>query len=777
MGEGALAEASTPEAHTRGRRNENSNFHRAFFVFGASVSGNKISLYELGGRMSEKVAFHMSGNLTFLKVDSIPEHMIADWQKEILKKGKISEVIDTTHDFLEKIKGYELHDALGITALYSFMKVVIKDGHTSSYPEHADLEVLQALLLSYEDVSSKEKLSRDEVGEFWLELMRQNYAASQHNKRKGQSPIEALADSHIAYYRNPYGDDFFDRMLIDVTSEYDSRYLRTGHFASAGELLIFIRKTIWGRFQSFYNLWVEMFGYSRKRLISEISLYAKLVGGEEVTDGWKSVSNESLRNHLRNLVEDNAVKNMFKLDSEWIESSNFDCDFVISILDKLSLSKLERVEGFDGLCRFNPIAASPFVKSVDGYSIYCLLTLMSLPFSSLLTILGENPDAKTKLEKVRGWFAERETGRILREAFPSAKHVSSGYWFRNKEDRIESDLIVLVSRHLLIFEAKGALINDRMRSGAAGAAQQFLKKTWGKSTQQGAALSDHLKFSKQTVNIVDGKGVLQLALNPDEIRTVSRFSVSLEQVGPLMNSPRFLRELNIIEEGMQPAPCIILSELANLLNVLKDELHRLHYLTRRFAVCSRNQIFGDEMDVFSIYLQTGFSGLIASEDILMILGESYRLSDFKRQDGKLEMPADSALRNSCFFDSILSLMRTNKASALLEVGLLILDIPYEEQLAFEREVKKRFRGKPSESNSPVLFSTIRGLLGDFTVCGIYMDREVAYEGRKQLALNTLASIGGECQAAEAFVFAKLNKSSAPYDALYYAGNLFSHGAK
>ncbi|WP_460929492.1 hypothetical protein [Pseudomonas sp. MC6] len=723
--------------------------------------------------MPEKIAFHMPGNLTFLTTDSIPEHMIADWQKEVLKEGRHSEIIATTNEFLEKIKSYELHDALGLTALYTFIKAVIKDGHKSSYPEHADLEVLQALLLGYEGVLSKKPLPRNEISEFWLELMKQNYAASHNNKRKDQSPIEVLADSHIAYYRNPYGDDFFDRMLVEITSEYDSRYLRTGHFATAGKLLVFIRKTIWERFQSFYGLWIEMFGYSRKRLISEISRYTQLIECEEPISDWKSVSNTSLRNHLRNLVEDHAVKNMFKLDHDWIKNSNFDCDLSIAILDKLSLSRLEGLEGFNGLCRFNPIADRPFIKSDDGYSIYCLLTLMSLPFSSLLTILDNNPDAKTKMEKIRGFFAERETARILNEAFPSAKHVSSGYWFRNKEERIESDLVVLVSRHLLIFEAKGALITDRMRSGAAGAAQQFLKKTWGKSTQQGAALSDHLKYAKQSVNIVDGKGVVQLVLDPNEIRTVSRFSVSLEQVGPLMNSPRMLRDLNIIDEDMQPAPCIILSELANLLEVLRDELHRLHYLTRRFAVCNRNQIFGDEMDVFSIYLRTGFAGLLASEDFMMILGESYQLSEYKRQDGKLKIPKDSALRNSSYFESLLSLMRTRKSSALLEVGLLILDMPYEEQLTFEREIKRRFIGKPNECDTPVVFSTIRGLLGDFTICGIYMDRDIAYPLRQQMALNTLASIGGECKAVEGFAFAKLNKSSAPYDALYYAGNLFS----
>lgn len=426
--------------------------------------------------MSDTKAFVMPGNLIFASVDELPETMLPEWQRKITEPEVHAEIVSRTDDFIKRVSNYELHDLLGLTALYTFTKAIMKDGHVSSYPEQADLEVLQALMLGFQDATPKVIIPREDVSGFWLELIKQNYVTSHPVKIGGRSIIEDLTASHIAYYRNPYGDDFFDRMITEISAEYDSRYLRDGFFSSAGRLLVSIRVTIWSRFQEYHRQWVLIHGLNRKRLLRETLRYHELLGIEEGAADSHLEAIEDLRNNLRNLMEDYAIKTIFLLDHAWVTSSGYDEVFVLDTLDKLSLDSLERVKSFDGLSRFNPIASRPFVKSENGYSLYCLMTLMSLPFSALLTILGDKPDAKVRIEKVRGWFAERDAARMLLKAFPSAKHASSGYWYRSKEDRVESDLVVVVSRHVLIFEAKGALITDRVRSGTVGAMQQFLKK-------------------------------------------------------------------------------------------------------------------------------------------------------------------------------------------------------------------------------------------------------------------------------------------------------------
>lgn len=722
--------------------------------------------------MSDTKSFAMPSNLMFVPVEELPDSMLPDWQRKITEPKVHAEIASRTDDFLRLVSNYELHDLLGLTALYTFNKAVMKDGHVSSYPEQADLEVLQALMLGFKGTAPKEAIPRDDVSNFWLELIKQNYVTSHPVSSKGQSLIEDLTASHIAYYRNPYGDEFFDRMMIEITAEYDNRYLRDGYLSSVGKLLVFIRTTIWNRFQNYHRQWVLIYGLNRKRLLRETLYYHELLGIEESPADLNLANIEELRNNLRNLIEDYAVKTLFLLDHAWVSSSGYDEKFVIDTLDKLSLDSLERVKNFDGLSRFNPIASRPFVKSKNGYSLYCLMTLMSLPFSSLLTILGDKPDAKIRMEKIRGWFAERETARMLLKAFPSAKHASSGYWYRSKEDRVESDLVVVVSRHVLIFEAKGALITDRVRSGTVGAMQQFLKKTWGRSTQQGAALANHLRNSTGPVKIEDEKGAELLTIDPKEIKTVSRFSVSLEQVGLLMNAPRILQDLNIISADTDPAPCIILSELQQVFSSLKSELHRLHYLTRRYIVCRRNQIIGDEMDIFSIYLRTGFAGLEASDEVMMMLGASYELAEYKTNSGVLSIPKDSALRNAHFFDSLLDFMRKRMSPAYLEVGLLLLDTPLEKQLTLVAGMRKEFVGRPKANKSPVVFTSVVGLLGEFAICCIYMDRNVHPAQRREIAVDVLGSVGSAINASEGFAFIRLNKSTDAYDALYYGGNLF-----
>lgn len=239
-----------------------------------------------------------------------------------------------------------------------------------------------------------------------------------------------------------------------------------------------------------------------------------------------------------------------------------------------------------------------------------------------------------------------------------------------------------------------------------------------------------------------------------------------------MNAPRILQDLNIIAAETDPAPCIILSELQQVFSSLKSELHRLHYLTRRYVVCSRNQIIGDEMDIFSIYLRTGFAGFEASDELMMMLGASYDLAEYKTSRGVLSVPKNSALRNAPFFDSLLDFMRGRNAVAYLEVGLLLLDTPLEKQLMLVAGMREKFVGRPKASKSPIVFTAVEGLLGAFAICCIYMDRNVHPAQRREIAMDVLGSVGSASNASEGFAFVRLNKSPDAYDALYYGGTLF-----
>lgn len=84
---------------------------------------------------------------------------------------------------------------------------------------------------------------------FWRELTTQCYVASQ-GEGDDASPLGGIARIQAAYYRNPYGDDFFDHMMLMITKEYDDRYLRDGSLAKAGQALVALRREIWNRYKA-----------------------------------------------------------------------------------------------------------------------------------------------------------------------------------------------------------------------------------------------------------------------------------------------------------------------------------------------------------------------------------------------------------------------------------------------------------------------------------------------------------------------------------------------
>ncbi|KAB0772290.1 hypothetical protein ACV4WP_16660 [Pseudomonas aeruginosa] len=720
--------------------------------------------------MAEDKVFNIPGDLAFIEADNIPGELLPAWQRPLRDESEISKVKDNSEEFFQKVQDYQIDDLLGLSAFYSLVKGVFSE-RDASYPEPSDLELLQGIALVGARRGGKKYLPREfGVSELWGELSRQNYVLSCSDEQSRANPLDHMATVHTAYYRNPYGDDFFDRMVLAVTSEYDKRYIRNGTFAQMGELIVNVRKTIWGRFQSYFSRMGKTLRMNRKKLIRELkSIYGDKIDPEFIR-ACDGLDVDQLRAKVYNCLEDDAVQKVFRLDGEWValcESGGYP---VVDFLQKLSLESIDGYDSIESLISTNSISCRPFIKTDNGYSIYCLLTMMSFPFSVLLTLLGSGEEEKNRLEKVRGWFVEVESHRMLSQAFPSAKVAMGGYWFREEGHRVESDLIVLLSTHVLIFEAKGAVFPERVRSGNPGAAKQFLRKIWGKSTRQSGALARKIKETDEPIRIVDAKGDLLLEIESKKITTISRFSVSVEQVGVLMNAPRILKEMGVLDEAVDPAPCIILSELGMVLKSLKSELACLHYLTRRAGLCLQHQIIGDEMDIFAIYLQSSFSHFPESEATMMILGASDYVREYCSEGGTFSIPPRSSLNNSPYFDGLLRYMRSRLPHVYFNAGLLVMDTPFGHQMEFEKEMRRNFVGMPSKGDSPVAFTHVKSTLGQFVICATYMDPRLDVEVRRNMAMNALAHVGSQHNVKEGLIFVRLAGSSVPYDALYFGGS-------
>lgn len=709
-----------------------------------------------------------SGKLAFVPGENAPDVMPASWRLALEDNAERMAVASRWPDFCVRVSAFDRHHLLSLTGLYTLIGAAESLQRDAAYTEIAEMEMLQAIALAAKPDSLALDLQPDQISSFWKELQTQCHVASTLDKSNDKTEIDGLARAHSTYYRNPYGDRFFDRMILAVTEEYDKNYIRDGSLISLGKSIVSLRKYIWDKFLSHLEKSRRALKGSRESVLQVLKSLHSAIPEQEFDDVFSSVSISELRKVAFQGLEDAAVDRLFIIEQEWIDSQEKAGLPMERLLASLSL-QASNVTDPGIIVADNPIWYSPVVRTTEFYALYSVLTLTSFPFRCLLRLLSGVKDAKSRIEKVRGKFVESEGKRLLESSFPTAKVVLGGYWHRANGERVESDIIVLVANRLFILEAKGSLIPDRVRFGARDATTRFLKSIWGKASKQGAALADHVRQSDAPVLIADAKGQHLLTLDPNKIRSISRFGISVEQVGPMMNAPEILEKVGVINDTAIAAPCIMLAELEQVFGHISGELQRLHYLLRRAQIAQHYQIIGDEMDIFTTYVQFGFSDLPRGDHTLLILGASYTLHEYLDAEGILVLPSDSSLRSSPMFQNILRQAKQRSAEVYLELGLILMDFSLARQLAFEKAVRKAFSKKPKGDDWPVAMTEV-DVPGERGAVGLVLvdPRSLPLE-RRQSGYNVLGAMAEQFNAVSSASIITLWKGTEAYDAVYLGG--------
>ncbi|MCC2958811.1 hypothetical protein LK542_24695 [Massilia sp. IC2-477] len=708
-------------------------------------------------------AYNDKAGFVFVDGESYKKHSLP-WAYKLLDPDEKNRILAKTKTFIAEAQSYDRDDLLTITGLYSIQGGIFSPGSDNPYPETVDVEFLQAITLTNEE-KSKSRIPRGRLYGFWQELREQVFVLSHQSDRNNLSPLEELAQTHHAYYRNQYGDDFFDSMVRHITAEYDARYVRDGSVKLIGEFVALLRSELMARVRDYLErLTVVLNGDASEKLSAVEGYYGMVLG--PALEGYED---RQLSIELYNVLEEIASDTLFIFDEEWISEYEKKGYPARAILQKLCSDASPEKLDLATVLKANPVWARPAVKVSNGFALFSLVTLMSFPFSILLVLLGEGAEEKLKLEKIRGLFVEQRLYDLLSQSLPSASIVRSGYWKREDGNRVETDLIVYLAGRLLIFEAKGALIPDRARSGKKDAIKHYLRRIWGKSTLQGIKLRDRIFDSGNPIEISDESGDVQITLLPSEIVSITRFSISIEQIGIFMNAPSLLKSEEVLDEDVVAAPCIILSELAIVLHNLRSEMSRLHYLVRRGEISVIRDFIGDELDLFATYLQFGFTGLPKEEALLMLLGASFQLPAMQDEDGKYSPPDDSCLRNSPYFESVLTAMHTKKSPALWHISLILFDVPFQEQLRFEQKMNAELARKSIPYEEwPIMCTHVTPLLDSFSFAVICFGEGVSGAEMRNAANLVVSGMIRENNSVEGFILVRIINSPNIYDAVYYA---------
>lgn len=196
----------------------------------------------------------------------------------------------------------------------------------------------------------------------------------------------------------------------------------------------------------------------------------------------------------------------------------------------------------------NPVRLRPFVKLDDGRYFLCnphsLGTNLAETFQEVCNRL---PSTKSGVEDQRAEWLERKLRSTLATFLPDAEIHRSVLWTDPADGRnYESDIVAVVDKTVIVFEAKSAKIDGPARRGALNSLKGALRKLVVDPSDQSARFKRMLKDAHGVLNFRTDDGVLEI--DADVIRDIVRVNVVLDSVGPLSAHWPRLKEAGLIPE-------------------------------------------------------------------------------------------------------------------------------------------------------------------------------------------------------------------------------------
>ncbi len=222
-----------------------------------------------------------------------------------------------------------------------------------------------------------------------------------------------------------------------------------------------------------------------------------------------------------------------------------------------------------------------------------------------------------RLAKLRSQYLEEELEKFAKAAFPSGVVRSSVPW-EWQGSSYETDLLVQVDKAILILEAKSHHLKDAALRGAENALKRNVRQIIGDSSKQANRLGDIIALAKGG-DVPAARVCRDAGLHVDDATFVIRLSVSLEDLSFVNGASDLMREAGWLVDDLQIAPFISIHDLNILKDMLRSEVHLLHYFNERQYIERLGEVVGDEIDLLGVYFDNLLNISVPDEKSLIIL--------------------------------------------------------------------------------------------------------------------------------------------------------------
>ncbi|WP_207000845.1 hypothetical protein [Trinickia mobilis] len=391
----------------------------------------------------------------------------------------------------------------------------------------------------------------------------------------------------------------------------------------------------------------------------------------------------------------------------------------------------------------NPVWCKPLVQ-VDDERFYCFMSPLFTGyfFAIIRHLLGGHEKILRKFEREKAGFLEDEIERLFRSAFSDAE-VARSYKWSEGENTYENDLIVRVDSHLFLIEAKSGSVTPQALRGAPDRARRHVRDLMLAPSEQSLRLQIRLQTALDDVSKRDML-VPEFPISLDGVSTLLRLSVTLEDFAVLQSNLSLVKRAGWIPEDHPVAPCMLVSDLAAVFDILDTEAQKIHYLKRRLELHQTLLHFGDELDLLGLYLATGFN--IGDAEIngtaLSISGLSSNIDLYYSQLEAGLAPQKPKAKVTRFWFDIIAAFERRRFPGWSEAACIVLNFGHEEQEQMERMLRRIYKNvkkrgyKESDATSVVAVPQVfrKSALAMYAYRKI--DAPERHEAMENLALRT-----------------------------------------
>lgn len=459
---------------------------------------------------------------------------------------------------------------------------------------------------------------------------------------------------------------------------------------------------------------------------------------------------------------------------EYLEGK-LDKNNIAFIMDRLSLTfgDLEN-ENIEHFILNNPVQKKPFIKidtlqENDKQLYYCSImgTVEYLQLEILEQFIKDYPSITQKFSKVKAEYLENSVKNLFETNFSDAIIFQNVYWFDDKNDRHETDLVVSINDFLFIVESKSGLLTESAKRGATERLFKNLKDLIEEPSYQASKFINYVNSQENQIVIYDKKKRKHFFPKP---KYIIPLGVTLSQFGVNSTILKKLIKLELFEKVEGITSSINLNDLEVVFEVLESVPQKIHYLQRRKEIEDSLEFIGDEIDLLSMYLENGFNfGKIEKSDShflnLVLLSkriDAYITDSYNGLDH--EKPT---LKLTKWWRDILNFLEERKPQNWLEKSYILLNMPYDDQEKFEDLFKKQsedmVNGNLEDKNNNFLIYKSSSSYRRFVLIG-YNYLDIEKEIRDQVLLNIIESEKVDTKGI-IVIGNNLNKNIYPYSLL------------